>query len=248
MRPSPPALGFTSIVPIPMSARYGDNIIERSANTAWYHGPCLLDYLESIDVAIGDGRPAVPLSRAMGEPAQSRLPRLCRHRGVRQHRRRATRSWWRPPGARSRDQPHRDIRRRPGGGGSRRCRDDDAGRRNRCRPRRYAGEADRAARCRRPVRRASDLDGPGPAGPGPLLHLPDRDAVGRRRASPRSSTASTSTPASTSRRTTLGLNEIGFCNVATALAGRLRSLRGQPQDRLVHRDRSLHQPDRRRRA
>jgi bifunctional enzyme CysN/CysC len=44
-------LGFSSIVPIPMSARYGDNIIERSGNTDWYHGPCLLDYLESIDIA-----------------------------------------------------------------------------------------------------------------------------------------------------------------------------------------------------
>lgn len=44
-------LGFSSIVPIPMSARYGDNIIERSGNTDWYHGPCLLDYLENIDVA-----------------------------------------------------------------------------------------------------------------------------------------------------------------------------------------------------
>lgn len=44
-------LGFSSIVPIPMSARYGDNIIERSGNTDWYHGPCLLDYLESVDVA-----------------------------------------------------------------------------------------------------------------------------------------------------------------------------------------------------
>lgn len=44
-------LGFSSIVPVPMSARYGDNIIERSGNTDWYHGPSLLDYLESIDVA-----------------------------------------------------------------------------------------------------------------------------------------------------------------------------------------------------
>ena len=44
-------LGFSSIVPIPMSARYGDNITERSGNTEWYHGPSLLDYLESIDVA-----------------------------------------------------------------------------------------------------------------------------------------------------------------------------------------------------
>ena len=42
-------LGFTSIVPIPISARFGDNIT-RSGNMPWYHGPLLLDYLESIDV------------------------------------------------------------------------------------------------------------------------------------------------------------------------------------------------------
>jgi bifunctional enzyme CysN/CysC len=45
------ALGFTSIVPIPVSARYGDNIVERSGNTDWHHGPCLMEYLESIDIA-----------------------------------------------------------------------------------------------------------------------------------------------------------------------------------------------------
>jgi bifunctional enzyme CysN/CysC len=44
-------LGFASIVPVPMSARYGDNIIHRSGNTDWYHGPCLMDYLESVDIA-----------------------------------------------------------------------------------------------------------------------------------------------------------------------------------------------------
>ena len=44
------ALGFTSVVPIPMSARYGDNIINRSGNTDWYRGPCLMDYLESVDI------------------------------------------------------------------------------------------------------------------------------------------------------------------------------------------------------
>lgn len=43
-------LGFTSIFPIPISARYGDNIISRSGNTNWYRGPCLLDYLETIDI------------------------------------------------------------------------------------------------------------------------------------------------------------------------------------------------------
>ncbi|MCA1510232.1 sulfate adenylyltransferase subunit CysN [Bradyrhizobium sp. NBAIM01] len=43
-------LGFTSIVPIPISARYGDNVVDRSAHADWYHGPCLLEYLESIDI------------------------------------------------------------------------------------------------------------------------------------------------------------------------------------------------------
>lgn len=43
-------LGFTSVAAIPISARHGDNIINRSHNTDWFHGPCLLDYLESIDI------------------------------------------------------------------------------------------------------------------------------------------------------------------------------------------------------
>lgn len=43
-------LGFMSVAAIPISARYGDNIINRSRNTDWFHGPCLLDYLESIDI------------------------------------------------------------------------------------------------------------------------------------------------------------------------------------------------------
>jgi bifunctional enzyme CysN/CysC len=43
-------LGFASIVPIPISARFGDNIINRSSHTDWYRGPCLLDYLERIDI------------------------------------------------------------------------------------------------------------------------------------------------------------------------------------------------------
>jgi bifunctional enzyme CysN/CysC len=47
-------LGFVSIVPIPISARYGDNVIAPSGNTPWYHGPTLLDHLETIDVASDD--------------------------------------------------------------------------------------------------------------------------------------------------------------------------------------------------
>jgi bifunctional enzyme CysN/CysC len=43
-------LTFASLVSIPISARFGDNVIARSANTAWYTGPPLLDHLERVDV------------------------------------------------------------------------------------------------------------------------------------------------------------------------------------------------------
>ena len=43
-------LGFASITPIPMSARYGDNVTRRSDKTPWYQGPTLLEHLETIDV------------------------------------------------------------------------------------------------------------------------------------------------------------------------------------------------------
>lgn len=43
-------LGFSSIVSIPISARYGDNITRLSDKMPWYQGPALLDYLETIDV------------------------------------------------------------------------------------------------------------------------------------------------------------------------------------------------------
>jgi len=43
-------LGFLSIVPIPISARFGDNVIAKSASTPWYGGPALLDHLETVDV------------------------------------------------------------------------------------------------------------------------------------------------------------------------------------------------------
>jgi bifunctional enzyme CysN/CysC len=44
-------LNFSSVMPIPMSARYGDNIAARSARTPWYDGPSLLDHLETVEVA-----------------------------------------------------------------------------------------------------------------------------------------------------------------------------------------------------
>ena len=44
-------LGFASMVMIPLSARHGDNVTERSPRTPWYDGPSLLEYLENVEVA-----------------------------------------------------------------------------------------------------------------------------------------------------------------------------------------------------
>jgi bifunctional enzyme CysN/CysC len=43
-------LGFASQVAIPLSARFGVNVIQKSAETPWYGGPALLAHLESVDV------------------------------------------------------------------------------------------------------------------------------------------------------------------------------------------------------
>ena len=43
-------LGFASIVPIPMSARYGDNVTKRSDRIGWYSGPTLIEQLETVVV------------------------------------------------------------------------------------------------------------------------------------------------------------------------------------------------------
>jgi bifunctional enzyme CysN/CysC len=43
-------LGFESITPIPMSARYGDNVTKRSEGMSWHTGPTLIEYLEDLDI------------------------------------------------------------------------------------------------------------------------------------------------------------------------------------------------------
>jgi bifunctional enzyme CysN/CysC len=47
------ALGFASVTPIPISARYGDNVTVRSERMRWYEGPTLLEYLESVEAESG---------------------------------------------------------------------------------------------------------------------------------------------------------------------------------------------------
>ncbi len=51
-------LGFETIQPIPLSARYGDNVIARSPRMGWYRGPALLEHLEAVETeADTAGRP-----------------------------------------------------------------------------------------------------------------------------------------------------------------------------------------------
>jgi bifunctional enzyme CysN/CysC len=41
---------FRSIMPIPISARHGDNVTTKSDKTSWFQGPSLIAHLESVDV------------------------------------------------------------------------------------------------------------------------------------------------------------------------------------------------------
>lgn len=53
------ALGFDTVVAIPISARHGDNVIMPSSNTPWYDGPTILGHLETVPV--GDRLAEAPL-------------------------------------------------------------------------------------------------------------------------------------------------------------------------------------------
>ncbi len=56
-------IGLDDVTFIPLSALRGDNIIELSANTPWYHGPTLLGYLETVPVddEVADGPFRMPV-------------------------------------------------------------------------------------------------------------------------------------------------------------------------------------------
>ncbi|TKT81183.1 sulfate adenylyltransferase subunit CysN [Aquamicrobium sp. LC103] len=44
------SLGFATVVPIPVSARYGENVITLSENMPWYAGPTMIEHLETVPV------------------------------------------------------------------------------------------------------------------------------------------------------------------------------------------------------
>ena len=49
------SIGIDVFTPIPISGFRGDNIVERSANTPWRRGPSLIEHLEAVEVAAGEG-------------------------------------------------------------------------------------------------------------------------------------------------------------------------------------------------
>ncbi|EGF93597.1 enzyme nodQ [Asticcacaulis biprosthecium C19] len=42
--------GFETLQAIPLSARYGDNVLEASQSMPWYDGPTLVEHLETVDI------------------------------------------------------------------------------------------------------------------------------------------------------------------------------------------------------
>ena len=185
----------------------------RSAAMPWYDGPTLLGYLETVEVGREPAAPAVPLAGAVGQPAESDFRgfagTVVERRGP--AGRRASRSL--PSATTSTRRADRHRRRRS----------DEA----------VAGQAVTltladeidvraatsslarrgAAGSRRSVRRAPGLDGRRAAAARPLLLHEDRHADVPATVSPTQAQGSTSTRSSTSRRKTLQLNEIGFCNL-----------------------------------
>ncbi len=43
-------MNFADVVCLPLSARYGDNVVEKSVNMPWYEGTTLLSYLETVPI------------------------------------------------------------------------------------------------------------------------------------------------------------------------------------------------------
>ena len=107
--------------------------------------------------------------------------------------------------------------------------------------------ADRAAGGLRPVRRPPHLDGRGAAAAraAPIC-CGSAPRPCRRRSPTIKHKIDVNTPEHLAAKT-LGLNEIGFCNISTALPIAFDPYAREPRDRRLHPDRPLHQPHGRRR-
>jgi bifunctional enzyme CysN/CysC len=163
---------------------------------------------------IAHRHPAVPLPGAMGQPPQSRLPRLLRH-----HRQRRVAPGDRlvvaASGVASTVTRILTSRRRSASAPGRRRRHPLPRRRDRHRPRRHAGPRRRPPRRRRPVRRPYPLDGRGSMLPGRQYML----RMGHAWTSASITAIKHRLDVTTLDQhagPTLALNEIAVCNLATA--------------------------------
>ncbi|UJW36741.1 GTP-binding protein [Saccharothrix sp. AJ9571] len=70
-------LGMPVPVVVPLSARHGDNVVERSARTPWYDGPVLLDYLETVGTGESGSRSALrlPVQTVLQQKENGRIER-----------------------------------------------------------------------------------------------------------------------------------------------------------------------------
>jgi len=50
-------LGFQTILPIPLSARFGDNVTGLSGKMPWYDGPSLIQHLETVEIGADAEKP-----------------------------------------------------------------------------------------------------------------------------------------------------------------------------------------------
>ena len=175
----------------------------------------------------------------MGQPAQPRLPRLLPALIAGGTRRgRATASRVLPSGQESTRRAHRHPGRRSRRGRRRPVGHADAGRRDRCQPRRrHLPRADAPPGVADQFEATHRLDERGAAAARPPLSAEDRHAAPSARPSPRPSTRSTSTRWSTWPPKTLELNEIGVCNLSLDQPIAFDPYDREPRHRRLHPDR-----------
>ena len=161
-------IGLTNLTAIPLSAAFGDNVLEHGANMPWYSGPTLLQHLESVPMSDELAGPPVPHAGAVGEPAELELPGLLR--SDRQRQRADGRARARAAlGPRERGGAHRDGRWRAARGDRRAIGDAAARQRDRREPGGRAGRGRCPTAGRQPVRSDHSLDARGAAAAGTRL-------------------------------------------------------------------------------
>ncbi len=72
-------LDVENILVIPLSAKGGDNVVQRSAKAPWYSGPTLLDHLENVSLKPAARYQLAAHAGAMGQPPRREFPWLLRH-------------------------------------------------------------------------------------------------------------------------------------------------------------------------